>query len=67
MTAPAPTPAPLRQLRFTLELRPQTDRSRWCATLVARDSGVRSEFHSPLELVRHLAALSLDHRPGGLR
>lgn len=67
MPAPAQASTPPPALRFTLELRPETDRSRWCATLVARDSGVRSEFHSPLELVRHLAALSLDHRPGGLR
>lgn len=67
MPAETPKPASPRPLRFALAVRPETARTPWRATLVARDSGTRDEFDSPLELVRHLAALTLVDRQGGLR
>jgi hypothetical protein len=67
MPAATPKPVPPEPLRFSLAVSPETEHTRWRATLVARGSRVREEFHSPLELLRRIAALSLGERQGGLR
>ncbi len=65
---PARRPAdPAPPQHYELDVHPEAPDSPWHATLRERGQSGGAEFDSPLQLLRHLARLTLMERQGGLR
>jgi hypothetical protein len=62
-----PPPVVHERLHFELEVAPPAPGSAWHATLLVPASGVRTEFDTPVALLRYLVQATWTDRQGGLR